>query len=146
MTKERAPARLSSKILDAILPLPVGHAKSTAKAIVSTERTFYKVIPRATLLLEIGKRVSNTKIYANELDRDQIADLPHYEPYEKAGWIGHNLFALILKPASIARASWKSRLNLPEASNKRPLNLSQDHLLSNSGIGNRPIEWVTASR
>jgi hypothetical protein len=86
MTKERAPARLSSKILDAILPLPVGHAKSTAKAIVSTERTFYKVIPRATLLLEIGKRVSNTKIYANELDRDQIADLPHYEPYEKS-WL-----------------------------------------------------------
>jgi hypothetical protein len=74
-----------SKILDAILPLPVGHPKPTAKAIVSTERTFYKVIPRATLLLEIGKRVSNTKIYANELDPDQVADLPNYGTYEKSG-------------------------------------------------------------
>jgi beta-lactamase superfamily II metal-dependent hydrolase len=81
--KEDGEVTEPSKILDAILPLPVGHAKPTAKAIVSTERTFYKVIPQATLLLEIGKRVSNTKIYANELDRDQIADLPNYGPYEE---------------------------------------------------------------
>ena len=81
--KEDGEATEPSIILDAILPLPVGGAKPTAKAIVSTERTFYKVIPRATLLLEIGKRVSNTKIYANELDDDQIADLPNYGLYEK---------------------------------------------------------------
>jgi beta-lactamase superfamily II metal-dependent hydrolase len=76
-----------STILDAILPLPARNAKPTAKAIVSTERTFYKVIPRATLLLEIARRVSNTKIYANELDDDQIADLPNYTQYEKK-WLG----------------------------------------------------------
>ncbi len=75
-----------STILDAILPLPAGNAKPTAKAVVSTERTTYKVIPRATLLLEIAKRVSNTKIYANELDADQIADLPNYRLYEK-NWL-----------------------------------------------------------
>jgi hypothetical protein len=72
-----------STILDAILPLPNGNAVPKAKAIVSTERTTYKVIPRGTLLLEIGKRVSNTKTYLNELDAEQIADLPNYETHEK---------------------------------------------------------------
>jgi beta-lactamase superfamily II metal-dependent hydrolase len=72
-----------STILDAILPMPNGNAVPKAKAIVSTERTFYKVIPRGTLLLEIGKRVSNTKTYLNELDTEQIADLPNYETHEK---------------------------------------------------------------
>jgi beta-lactamase superfamily II metal-dependent hydrolase len=81
--KEDGTVTEPSTILDAILPLPVGNAKPKAKAIVSTERTFYKVIPRATLLLEIGKRVSNTKIYATELDSDQIAALPNYAHYEK---------------------------------------------------------------
>jgi beta-lactamase superfamily II metal-dependent hydrolase len=81
--KEDGTVTEPSTILDAILPLPVGTAKPTARAIVSTERTVYKVIPRATLLLEIGKRVSNTKVYSNELDPDQIADLPNYGPYEK---------------------------------------------------------------
>jgi hypothetical protein len=65
------------------LPLPIGGAKPKAKAIVSTERTFYKVIPRATLLVELAKRVSTTKTYADELEPDQIADLPNYAQYEK---------------------------------------------------------------
>ncbi len=65
------------------MPLPNGSAAPKAKAIVSTERTTYKVIPRGTLLLEIGKRVSNTRTYLNELDADQIADLPNYEIHEK---------------------------------------------------------------
>ena len=82
--KEDGQVTEPSTILDAILPLPAGNAKPKAKALISTERTnVYKVIPRATLLLEIGKRVSNTKIYANELDADQIADLPNYAQYEK---------------------------------------------------------------
>jgi beta-lactamase superfamily II metal-dependent hydrolase len=72
-----------STILDAILPLPAGNAKPTAQAIVSTERTFYKVIPRATLLLEIGKRVSNTKTYLNELSSEQVANLPNLADYEQ---------------------------------------------------------------
>lgn len=72
-----------STILDAILPLPKGNSRPSAKAIVSTERTFYKVIPRATLLVEIGKRVSDSKAYGGELSSDQIADLPNYVDYEE---------------------------------------------------------------
>ena len=81
--KEDGAVTEPSTILDAILPLPAGNAKPKAKAIVSTERTFYKVIPRATLLVEIGKRVSNTKTYLAELSADQIADLPNYADHEK---------------------------------------------------------------
>lgn len=83
--KEDGEVTEASTILDAILPLPKGSAKATAKAVVSTERTFYKVIPRATLLAEVGKRVSNTKVYRDELSADQIADLPNYATYEKKG-------------------------------------------------------------
>ena len=42
---------------------PEGNARPKAKAVVSTERTVYKVIPRATLLVEIAKRVGNIKTY-----------------------------------------------------------------------------------
>ena len=84
--KEDGKATEPSRILDAILPLPAGGAAPKAKAVVSTERTFYKVIPRAALLLEIGKRVGNTRIYANELAADQIAGLPNYDAYEKT-WL-----------------------------------------------------------
>lgn len=72
-----------STILDAILPLPAGGAAPTAKAIVSTERTFYKVIPRATLLLELGRRVSNTRTYRTALSEDQIAGLPNFADHEE---------------------------------------------------------------
>jgi hypothetical protein len=48
-------------ILDAILPV---NSKAKAKAVVSTRRANYETIPRTDLLTEIGKRVSNTKIYA----------------------------------------------------------------------------------
>ena len=72
-------------ILDAILPLPKGRAKPTAQAIVSTERTFYKVIPRATLLVEIARRVGNTRTYQDELSAEQIAGLPNFADHEKAG-------------------------------------------------------------
>ena len=81
--KEDGDVTEPSTILDAILPLPKGNTKPKAKAIVSTERTFYKVIPRATLLVEIGKRIGNTKRYLTELSPDQIAELPNYAAYEK---------------------------------------------------------------
>lgn len=84
--REDGKATEPSRILDAILPLPAGGAKPKAKAVVSTERTFYKVIPQATLLLEIGKRVGNTRIYANDLAADQIASLPNCDAYEKT-WL-----------------------------------------------------------
>ena len=45
--KEDGTVTEPSTILDAILPLPKGNAKPKAKAVVSTERTPYEVIPRA---------------------------------------------------------------------------------------------------
>lgn len=84
--KEDGEVTEPSTILDAILPLPQGNAKPTAKAIISTERTFYKVIPRGRLLVEIGKRVSNTRKYLAELSEDQIAGLPNYAIYER-NWL-----------------------------------------------------------
>jgi len=71
-------------ILDAILPLPTGNKKATAQAIVSTERTFYKVIPRGTLLVEIAKRVRNTRNYQDALTAEQITGLPNFVDHEKA--------------------------------------------------------------
>lgn len=57
-----------NKILDAILPLPQGGSKPSAKAIVSTIRKNYPTIPAANLLVEIGKRVGNTQKYKSKLE------------------------------------------------------------------------------
>jgi beta-lactamase superfamily II metal-dependent hydrolase len=84
--KEDGEVTEPAAILDAILPRPAGNTKPTAKAIVSTERTYYKVIPRATLLLEIGRRVGNTRKYLAELSDDEIAGLPNYPEHERA-WL-----------------------------------------------------------
>lgn len=85
-SKEDGKLTEPATILNAILPLPKDNAKPVAKAVVSTERTFYPVIPRSTLLLEIGKRVSNTKNYSAALSADQVAQLPNYADYE-ARWL-----------------------------------------------------------
>jgi beta-lactamase superfamily II metal-dependent hydrolase len=58
-------------ILDAILPVPKT-GKPTAQAIVSTEREVYNPIPECKLLVEIGRRVSNTRIYGDVLKRKKI--------------------------------------------------------------------------
>lgn len=55
------------QILDTLLPLPKGGKKPTARAIVSTEREFYNPIPESALLVELGKRVANTRNYRAEL-------------------------------------------------------------------------------
>jgi beta-lactamase superfamily II metal-dependent hydrolase len=75
----------ASTILDAILPLPADGARPTAQAIVSTERTYYKPIPGGTLLVEIARRVGNTRTYGDALSPEQIAGLPNFAEYEKAG-------------------------------------------------------------
>lgn len=72
-------------ILDAILPLPSGTAAATAQAIVSTARTnVYESIPRAGLLVEIGRRVRNTRNYEEALGAAKAAELPHFAAFEKA--------------------------------------------------------------
>lgn len=72
-------------ILDAILPLPAATAAPSAKAVVSTRRKNYETIPRAALLAELGRRVSNVRNYQAELGAG-AAQLPKYTQFEKA-WI-----------------------------------------------------------
>ena len=48
-------------ILDTILPVPKTGTKPTAQAIVSTEREFYNPIPECKLLVDLARRVSNTR-------------------------------------------------------------------------------------
>jgi beta-lactamase superfamily II metal-dependent hydrolase len=66
-TKSEAGVSSVKEILDAILPLPKEGQKPTAQAIVSTEREFYNPIPEGKLLVELGKRVANTRNYRAEL-------------------------------------------------------------------------------
>jgi beta-lactamase superfamily II metal-dependent hydrolase len=77
-----------NQILDAILPLPSPGAEPVAKALVSTKRsTVYPSIPAADLLVELGKRVANTKVYFDELKRldpdfENKAPFDEYWDYE----------------------------------------------------------------
>jgi beta-lactamase superfamily II metal-dependent hydrolase len=59
-------------ILDAILPLPAAGVKPTAQAIVSTERSFYQTIPDGPLLVELARRVRNTRKYGPALKKKGI--------------------------------------------------------------------------
>jgi beta-lactamase superfamily II metal-dependent hydrolase len=52
-----------NQILDAILPLPKAGRKPTAQCIVSTKRKQYDTIPDGELLVELGRRVRNTRNY-----------------------------------------------------------------------------------
>jgi beta-lactamase superfamily II metal-dependent hydrolase len=54
-------------ILDRILPVPPAGTKPTAQAIVSTEREFYNPIPECELLVDLARRVSNTRVYGERL-------------------------------------------------------------------------------
>ena len=69
-------------ILNAILP---EKSKAKAKAIVSTRRGNYETIPRTDLLAEIGKRVSNTKNYADAFKRagKKTSEVPKFGEFEK---------------------------------------------------------------
>ena len=58
-------------ILDTILPVPK-KGKPTAQAIVSTEREFYNPIPECKLLVDIARRVSNTRTYGHVLKKKKI--------------------------------------------------------------------------
>ena len=59
-------------ILDTILPVPKKNAKPTAQAIVSTEREFYDPIPECKLLVDLARRVSNTRSYGERLKKKGI--------------------------------------------------------------------------
>ena len=69
-------------ILDAILPVA---SKAGARAIVSTRRGNYETIPRTDLLAEIGKRVSNTRNYADAFKKagKKTSEVPKFGEFEK---------------------------------------------------------------
>lgn len=68
-----------NQVFDAILPLPEPGEKPKAQCVVSTKRKQYDTIPDGELLAEIGKRVSNTKVYLSEF---READ-PSFDPDEE---------------------------------------------------------------
>jgi beta-lactamase superfamily II metal-dependent hydrolase len=59
-------------ILDTILPVPKAGTQPTALAIVSTEREFYDPIPECKRLVDLARRVSNTRVYGDVLKKKQI--------------------------------------------------------------------------
>ena len=73
---DRGPDYEVNEILDAILPMPEDGEEPTAVAVASTLRANYKTVPNPELLVELGKRVSNTKVYADLVDED---DVPKFE-------------------------------------------------------------------
>ena len=75
-----------SAILDAILPM---QRSRQAKAIASTLRKKYPSIPSAALLVELGKRTQNAKVYEEELNASgiKLGDLPFFTEREKR-WLG----------------------------------------------------------
>jgi|GEM_PF-518244 len=95
-----------NQIFNAILPSPNNDKAPTAKCIVSTKRKQYDTIPDAELLVEIGKRVCNTKSYLKEFrknnkDFDPEKDIYNYSIMKKykgeptsrevgdKGWLDH---------------------------------------------------------
>jgi beta-lactamase superfamily II metal-dependent hydrolase len=60
-------------ILDTLLPVPKTGKKSTAQAVVSTEREFYNPIPECGLLVDLARRVGNSRNYEKCL-RDKNID------------------------------------------------------------------------
>ena len=59
-------------LLDTILPVPKAGAQPTAQAIVSTEREFYNPIPECKLLVDLARRISNTRSYGDGLKKKGI--------------------------------------------------------------------------
>jgi hypothetical protein len=75
-----------STILDAILPM---QRSREAKAVASTLRKKYPSIPSAALLVELGKRLQNTKVYERQFTAGgiKLKDLPFFAEREKR-WLG----------------------------------------------------------
>ena len=69
---KKAPANGVHTILDTILPVPKKGKKPTAQAVVSTEREFYNPIPECKLLVDLARRVSNTRSYGAQLKKKGI--------------------------------------------------------------------------
>ncbi|EJT01467.1 MBL fold metallo-hydrolase [Rhizobium sp. CCGE 510] len=77
-----------ARILDAILPLPKAGNAPTARAVVSTERSKYRTIPRGQLLKEIARRVAGATSYADDLGNYQPKDAADFDAYER-DWLNN---------------------------------------------------------
>ncbi|MFN0214000.1 MAG: metallohydrolase [Saprospiraceae bacterium] len=76
-----------NQILNAILPLPAAGKKPKAQAVASTLRGRYDVIPDTNLLIELGKRVKDQRVYKNAFAKISNFDfdaIPLYAEKEKA--------------------------------------------------------------
>lgn len=72
-----------NQMLDRLLPLPPAGEAPTARCLISTKRKQYDTIPDAELLVELGKRVSNTRTYLSDFaaldpDFDPEQDVYNY--------------------------------------------------------------------
>ena len=69
-------------ILDSLLPLPVvGVAPEKRYAVVSTERTNgYPTIPDPSLMMELGRRVSNIRAYQESAEKKHFVPAGHMQP------------------------------------------------------------------
>jgi beta-lactamase superfamily II metal-dependent hydrolase len=72
-----------NQIFNAILPLPPDGELPTAQCVVSTKRKQYTTIPDGEMLVELGKRVANTRSYLTEFqeaneDFDPEAEIFNY--------------------------------------------------------------------
>jgi len=65
-----------NQIFDAILPIPETGERPTAQCLISTKRSQYDTIPDAELLVELGKRVLNTRNYQNHL----TGEIANFDP------------------------------------------------------------------
>jgi hypothetical protein len=95
-----------STILDAILPV---QRARLAKAVASTLRKNYQSIPSAALLVEIGKRVNNSKAYEEILTVGgvKLKDLPFFARARRVGSATDNRSEPISKRYFLMTTSWK---------------------------------------
>ncbi|MGJ5816914.1 metallohydrolase [Paludibaculum fermentans] len=82
-------------LLDAILPVPKAGRQPKAQAIISTEREFYNPIPECKVMVDVARRVRNTRNYgasfaAAGIEPESLWATPKakknkfYETYEKS--------------------------------------------------------------
>ncbi len=68
---KEAPANGIHTVLDTILPVPK-KGKPTAQAVVSTEREFYNPIPECKLLVDLARRVGNSRNYGEAFAKKKL--------------------------------------------------------------------------
>ncbi|CAL2103101.1 Lactamase_B domain-containing protein [Tenacibaculum sp. 190130A14a] len=97
-----------NQIFDAILPKPLEGEEPTALCLVSTKRKQYVTIPDAELLVELGKRVGNTKNYHKSLRKEDSTFNPETDIYN------YSIEEEYTKPPSPREVGEKEWFNNPQ--------------------------------